>query len=490
MNRAGYSLAYAAFLRALGVVYVAAFLPLARDASALLGPRGLLPVTAFLEEQRGTFGAAAPLHFPSLFWLSASDGALAAAAWAGVLGGVLLALGVTSRAVLLAAWVLYASFVVTGQAFVAYRGDLLLVEAGFLASVALPSRGRSGAPAVFFVFLFRWLTFRLLFGAAIARLSSDPCWRSLTCLPSLLETGRGPTSLAFVLHALPAPLQRFFSFVALAAELVVPFASFGPRRVRTGAALVTAAVSIASMLCANTGFERLLVVALCLFCLDDETLGHVRALRWLPRAEITESVAPKASRFDVATIIGAVLFGVSLLLLPRMLSPAPGEATSLDPLHLVNAYGVIEPVEHERTEVVFEGTNDDVATGPAHWLEYELPCKPGDPSRAPCWPTPYLHRLDARLWEASLGDFRREAWVVRVVDDLLRGNRTVTRLFSRDPFAGKPPRFVRIERYHYRFAAAGEPRYWHREPIDDFVRPFSVEDPALYEFLSMRGWLR
>jgi hypothetical protein len=174
--------------------------------------------------------------------------------------------------------------------------------------------------------------------------------------------------------------------------------------------------------------------------------------------------------------------------LPRTLSPEPGTEPSLEPLHLVNAYAVIEAVERKRTEVVFEGTRDDVALGPVHWTEYELPCKPGDPARAPCMPSPYVHRLDVRLWQAALGDFRREPWVIRVVDDLLRENRDVTGLFGRDPFAGKPPRFVRAERYRYRFSTANEAPYWQREPIDEFVRPVSTEDPALNEYLFLHGW--
>src|SRR5262249_5000704 len=158
--------------------------------------------------QRKTLGASAPLHVPSLFWLSASNGALATAAWTGVLLGLLVVAGCESSAVLAAAWLLYLSFVMTGQVFAASISDLLLLEAGFLGiilSLSLWWKARF-APAWPAVFLLRWLAFRVLLESAIGRLRSDPCWDSLTCLPAYLETRPGPTIASFYLHALPLPV--------------------------------------------------------------------------------------------------------------------------------------------------------------------------------------------------------------------------------------------------------------------------------------------
>jgi hypothetical protein len=479
----------AVFLRALGVVYAVAFLGFARDGAGLFGVRGILPIAEFLADQRKALGASAPLHVPSLFWISASNAALAGAAWSGVLLALLLVAGCESGAVLAAAWLLYLSFVTTGQAFAGSISDLLLLEAGFLAIVLSPSASWKArfAPAWPVVFLFRWLAFRVLLGSAIGRLRSDPCWDSLTCLPQYLETRPGPTIASFYLHALPLPVHRVTSFIALFAELVVPFGFFAPKRLRAIAGALTAVVSAVAMLFTNAQFASLIVLALSVFCFDDEVLQRVPMAR---RFVVRGGAELDRTRFVATSAACAVLFVLSLLLLPRTLSPAPGTDASLEPLHLVNTYAVIEAVEQTRTEVVFEGTHDDVAVGPAHWVEYELPCKPGDPTRAPCFPSPYIHRLDVRLWQAALGDFRREPWVIRVMDDLLRENGAVTGLFARDPFAGEPPRFVRAERYRYRFSAANEPPYWQREPIEDFVRPFSIVDPALYEYLFRHGWLR
>jgi hypothetical protein len=481
----------AVFLRGLGFVYAAAFLSIARQVTGLVGERGLFPTAAFLAAQRDSYGASAIVRVPSVFWLTAGDNALLAVSYTGFLVALAVAAGAESMLATGALWMLYLSFVSVGQSFFAYPWDLLLLEAGFLAVLMSPGiswRSRFEPPLPV-LWLGRWLLFRVLFGAGMAKLRSDSCWAGLTCLPDYLETEPGPTLFAYYVHALPLPLHRIATFVVLFSELIVPFGVFGPRRVRRVVGIFTVAVRLLAMLVANSGFSSLLVIVLAALCFDDDAFARVPFWTALKdRAGGGHELGRGRTRAIAATCL--VLLGLGVAQLPALWSPTLGGRASIEPFHLVNSYGAIEPVERQRDEVVFEGTWDDVALGDAHWVEYELPCKPGDPSRAPCLPTLHPRRLDLRLWQASLGDFRREPWVIRLVDDLLRQNPAVTALFARNPFAGKPPRFVRATRYRYRFAANGEAPYWRREPLGDFIRPFSLKDPALYEFLFRRGWLR
>src|SRR6185436_1779873 len=82
----------------------------------------------------------------------------------------------------------------------------------------------------------------------------------------------------------------------------------------------------------------------------------------------------------------------------NLMSPGQVMNTSFNRLDLVNTYGAFGSVGKERFEIVFEGTRDAAPDDQARWEEYEFPCKPGDPRRAPCIVSPYQPRLAWQLW--------------------------------------------------------------------------------------------
>src|SRR5207253_3392922 len=171
----GYWLSRLVFERALALIYFVAFLVAANQFVPLLGERGLTPVSRFVRYV--PFRAS-----PSLFYLAPTDAALRAAAWAGVILSAIAVVGLADRrhalvsAVLWAAmWALYLSFVNVGQTFYGFGWETLLLEAGFLA-IFLGS-GRT-APIVWLNWAYRWLLFRVMFGAGLIKLRGDPCWRN------------------------------------------------------------------------------------------------------------------------------------------------------------------------------------------------------------------------------------------------------------------------------------------------------------------------
>src|SRR5436305_3821156 len=89
-------------LRLLGLVYLMAFLTLAWQGPALLGPRGLLPIDSYLAEVAAQAGSRASgfWDLPSLFWFGASDGALRAAGWIGVALSLMMLAGYTNAIIL------------------------------------------------------------------------------------------------------------------------------------------------------------------------------------------------------------------------------------------------------------------------------------------------------------------------------------------------------------------------------------------------------
>ncbi len=231
----GYWLTRFVMLRLLGFVYAVAFLVAAKQILPLIGSHGLLPVDLFLEQVGKSLGspAAGFVRLPSLFWFAHSDTILKLSAWFGFALACLVVAGYANAIVMAVLWALYMSFVHVGQDWYGYGWEIQLLETGFLAIFLCPLLdGRpfpKHAPPAVVLWLFRWLIFRIMVGAALIKLRGDSCWRDLTALYYHFET-----------QPIPSPLSRWFDFLPhwilkagvlfnFLAELIAPWFAFYPR---------------------------------------------------------------------------------------------------------------------------------------------------------------------------------------------------------------------------------------------------------------------
>jgi hypothetical protein len=494
-----YVLTRAVLLRGLGFLYVVAFAILVKQVLPLVGSRGLLPVQPFLARVESHFETA-PRAFwglPTLFWIESSDFALLAAAWLGVVLGALVLAGIANAPILASLWALYLSFVHVGQVFYGYGWDTLLCETGFLAIFLAPVfrpgllSPREPPPFVVIVLL-RWLTFRIMFGAGLIKLRGDECWTELRCLDFHYETQPNPGPLSSLFHFAPAWTRTAGVLLNHLAELIAPFGVFGPRRVRLVAGIVIVTFQSILILSGNLSFLNWLTLLIALACFDDGVF-----LRLMPRAQRSrllslKRAAAEPSRARRMTVLGLALVIGALSLNPivNLLSSRQLMNASFEPFNLVNTYGAFGSVSRERHEVVLEGTSGAPDDPNAVWREYEFPCKPGDVRRRPCLITPYHYRLDWQLWFAGLSNFQREPWIVHLAYQLLRGEPTLKSQLALDPFPDHPPRFVRARLYRYTFAPLGERGvHWHRNLIDEYLQPLSLDHVDFRHFLEMHGWL-
>jgi hypothetical protein len=495
--RASYSfwLVRAALVRGLGFVYAVAFLILTQQGQALLGEHGILPAARFTElvaASRGSAGAGFWL-LPSVFWISASDGWLLGGAWLGLFGSLALLAGFGNAPLCALLWALYLSFVHVGQIFYGYGWDMLLCEAGFLAiflaPVWRPRELDAGSPPPRIVLvLFRWLTFRVMFGAGLIKLRGDECWRDLTCLAYHYETQPNPGPLSPLFHAAPLWFHRLGCGFNHLVEVLAPFGVFGPRRLRVvaGALIVLfQAILIAS---GNLSFLNWLTLVIALSCFDDQLLLRLVPARFRPRfqarVEALGDPRPSRARLGVCVALAVVVGALSLSPVVNLLSPRQAMNASFEPFGLVNTYGAFGSVSRERYEVIIEGTSSTRVDERTVWEPYELPCKPGRLDRRPCWITPYHYRLDWQLWFVPLSPEYQARWFTSLTNQLLRGNPHVLALFAENPFPGHPPRFIRASFYRYRFAPLGSHDTWRREPAGTYRAPTSLDDPSLHELLQ------
>ncbi len=340
------------------------------------------------------------------------------------------------------------------------------------------------------IVLLRWLTLRLMLGAGLIKLRGDPCWRDLSCLVFHYETQPNPNPLSWYFHQLPVWFHQLEVVVNHAVELVAPLFVFGPRRIRLVAGGSIIAFQVLLILSGNLSFLNWLTIAVAIACLDDGVFRPLVPRRLLRRldARVAGAEEGRARRIvGYALAAGVAVLSVNPAL--NLLSSRQRMNTSFDPFDLVNSYGAFGSIGRQRFEIVLEGTVDDPEAPGAHWTPYEFECKPGAPSRRPCWISPYHYRLDWHMWFLALPRAGRDAWFVRLVAKLLEGDPGTRRLLAGGPFETTPPRAIRARTYEYRFTRRGELRdWWERRLVSEYLPPLTRDDPRLVEYLRRPGW--
>jgi hypothetical protein len=477
--------------RSLAAIYLVAFLVAVNQFNALLGSHGLLPVPYFLRN-------VSFWRSPSLFFLHYSDGFATLLAWIGIACSVLAMSGVSERfgtpvsmAVWGVMWLLYLSFVNVGQTWYSFGWETLLLEAGFL---AIFLGARNVAPPVVVIWMFRWLLFRLMFGAGLIKLRGDPCWRDFTCLSYYFQTQPIPNPLTWVINRLPPAIGKAgvaFNFVA---EIAAPFGYLVPMRgVRVAAGVITIVFQGALIVSGNLSWLNYLTVVIAISCFDDQAIARVLALARVPpvHAGALEPLAfPHLAAISALALMVAALSVRPVL---NMLSPTQMMNASFEPLHLVNTYGAFGSVSQRRYEVVLEGTADSVVTPATQWKEYEFKAKPGNVARRPPLVAPYHLRLDWLMWFAGISREYADPWLLPLVARLLQNDAPTLALMARNPFPDRPPALVRARYYEYRFTTAEERRqtgdWWVRTLVGEYMPALSLTQPEVLDALRSQGWV-
>ncbi|HEX9637128.1 MAG TPA: lipase maturation factor family protein [Acidobacteriota bacterium] len=507
-----YGSARALLLRLLGLVFLIAFVSLWSQIDGLIGSRGLLPAGEFLQRVEQGLGAARFWRLPTLLWLSPSDGFVHALCAAGTLLSLGLIAGLAAGPILLLLWLLYLSLLAAGQDFLSFQWDVLLLESAVMALFIAPWRllprpGAAAAPGALGWLPLRFLLFKLMLLSGVTKLlSGDPAWRQGSALPLHYETQPLPTWIGWYVFQLPDWFHRLSWAIMFAVELAVPFLIFAPRRLRHAAAGIMIVFQALIALTGNDNFFNLLTAALCAALLDDRLLGRMIPARWRSRPiPVAETMATgRGSRTLVAVSTALVLLASGMSLLAEMVrthqnagarAAVPGwldgslgageryllswgEPLLLGPirsLHSINGYGLFRVMTVERPEIIIEGSRDG-----RQWKEYGFRWKPGDPKRRPRFVQPHQPRLDWQMWFAALGPQGQRRWLIPLCGRLLEGEPAVLELMGENPFPDRPPQFVRLAAYDYRFTDLETRRrtgaWWRRSLRGYLTGPLALSD--------------
>jgi hypothetical protein len=483
-----YQLTRFVILRLMGFVYAIAFLVAINQLVPLIGEHGLTSASHYLARIRETFGSAAPLHVPTLFWFGISDRALSIFAWTGLLISLGVVAGYANAITMSILWAMYLSIVHIGQIWYGYGWETQTLETGFLCIFLCPLLDArpfpKRPPPLLVIWLFRWLGFRIMIGAGLIKIRGDQCWRDLTCLYYHYETQPIPNPISRYLHFAPWWFHKFGTGWNHLVELVAPWFSFGPRHARHIAGILMVTFQIFLIISGNLSFLNYVTIVPFLACFDDSFWRKV-----LPFVRPREEIEPSRLHFGFAIGLSILVAVLSIAPVTNLLSRRQAMNDSFDPFDLVNTYGAFGSVGKERFEIVFEGTADEFITGNTQWQEYEFVAKPGDPNRRPPFVAPYQPRIDWQIWFAAMASPSEYPWTLHFVWKLLHNDAGTLSLIAHNPFPNAPPHYIRARLYRYRFAPPGESGWWKREYIDEWLPALSADNESFREVLQRLDWL-
>jgi hypothetical protein len=461
--------------RGIGAIYLIAFISAFNQFPALLGEHGLLPAPQFIKQ--------VPFRrIPSLFHVRYSDFLLRLVAAIGALLSAAIVVGLVDAAPLIVwivvwfvLWVLYLSIVNVGQTFYGFGWESLLLEAGFFAIFLGPA---SIAPPLVVILMFRWLVFRVEFGAGLIKIRGDPCWRDLTCLYYHHETQPMPNPLSWFFHNLPRRLHKVEVAGNHFAQLVAPIGLAFPQPISDIAGVVIVVTQLYLVVSGNFSWLNWITIFCALSAFDN---GAIHAL--LPIQVPSLAPTPVWYQVVLAALTVAVLY-LSYWPARNLVSRRQLMNYSFNPFHLVGAYGAFGAITRVRYEIVIEGTSAAELAPTTEWMEYEFKGKPGDLRRVPPQVAPYHLRLDWLMWFAAMSSTMEHSWFIPLLIKLLQNDRPTLKLLRSNPFNGQAPTYVRARLYRYRFTTPAEWRtsrrqWWTRQLVGEYTPPVRLRGSRL-----------
>lgn len=456
--------------RGLGLIYFVAFLVAYNQFLPLLGQNGIMPVPDFVK--RAPFK-----RFPGIFQYYYSDWFFQVVAAAGLVLSLVALTGLSdigpvwlSVLVWLLLWVLYQSVVNAGQLFYSFGWESMLLEAGFYAIWLGPLQH---SVPLLPIFIIRWMLFRVEFGAGLIKIRGDRCWRDLTCMLYHHETQPMPNLLSRKAHHAPAFLHKTETAFNHFVQLIAIWGIFFPQPIAGIAALLIIVSQLYLMSSGNYSWLNLLTIMLAFSAVPDGFYQHV--FGW----EYPFSIAMPPLYYQIGVILMTLLIiYFSILPVKNLVSRFQLMNYSFNPLHLVNTYGAFGSVTKYRYEIIIEGTDETDIHENTSWYAYEFKGKPGDPAHTPPQVAPYHLRLDWQIWFSAMRPFAGEQWFFGMIKKLLQNDQRFLRLLRYNPFPDTPPRYIRAQRYLYRYTTRHEKKqtgqYWHRTYANEYMPPVDL----------------
>lgn len=479
-----YALAAWVLSKGIALSFIFAFLALQPQVLGLYGKDGILSIRQFMAVLREQTGPQRFYELPTIFWLNSSDFFLNAVTLTGLLSSTLALMGFCFPLMILVAWICYISFVNSGQDFLGFQWDSLLLEVAILAIFLVPwsfewAPWVTYEPNLFIRWLFWVLLFKLMFLSGVVKiLSKDKAWRDFTALKYHYWTQPIPNPLAYFVDKAPMWFQKFSCAMMYFSELVVPFLIFAPGKARWVGAGLLIGFQLLIIATGNYAFFNFLTIVLSLFLLDDAFWGM-----FLTKVFPSITVIAETSMFyqSLGLILAILLlpvnlfwFGLAFFENSKVLNPAIPIIRAIYNYRFNSSYGLFAVMTKDRPELVLQGSHDH-----ENWVDYEFKYKPSSLKKMPPIVAPYHPRLDWQMWFAALGTFNQNLWLQNLMARIFMNSEDVLGLLKTNPFP-EVPSYLRIVKYRYRFSDMKDllekGQWWEREYIGLYSPVFEKTD--------------
>lgn len=484
MDSANYALSAWVLSKGIAFCFILAFASLLPQLMGLYGKNGILSIRQFMHVLQDQTGPQRYYELPSLFWINSSDFFLNSVAVVGLFSSLLALLGFCPPVMMAVAWVCYLSFVNSGQDFLGFQWDSLLLETGFLAVFLTPwcfewHPWVAYEPSPFVRWLFWALLFKLMFLSGLVKiLSKDISWRNLTALNYHYWTQPLPNPVSYFMAKLPEKFQKFSCALMYIIELAVPFLIFIPGPLRWAGGMILIGFQLLIFFTGNYAFFNVLSLVLC-FSLFDDGFWGIFLLDVFPSLTVVAetSMLYQSIGLVVAVLVMPLNFFWFLLAFQessKFLNSTIPIIRAIYNYHFNSSYGLFAMMTKERPELILQGSNDNET-----WKEYEFRFKPTSEKKTPLFVAPYHPRLDWQMWFAALGTFNQNLWLQNLMARIFLNSEDVLGLIKKNPFP-EVPAYLRLVKYQYRFSRSEDlfkkGQWWHREYVGLYSPIFEKTD--------------